>query len=149
MFLSKKSKEFKLLEEFLIPFIPNVLIDIIGSYVRPRFFYLSNEIKKHEKEEHIFGIFPDLHYLQGTKLGYLIYDEEQLKFQLKQPKYIYEAYISDKILLSIKPLVFFNMVIMSYIVDEMNLSECYDSEDGNTYEILNIAKPKHYKIRNN
>jgi hypothetical protein len=129
MFLSKRSPEFKLLEEILIPFMPNVLIDIVGSYVKERVFYTTSTSTRDEHE---------------MRYGYLIWTEAQLQSLLVQSIYIYEVFVPDKILPSPRYIKKSNIII-AYKINELCLGERYYSKDENTYKKLNITKPSHYK----
>jgi hypothetical protein len=145
MFLSKQHTDFKSLEDILSPFFPNVLTDIIGSYVMQRFFFVTNSLTEHKKSYY------RVLFKNRVDSGYLIYTEKQLQQTFTQSLYIYEVHVPDKITLN--PYYSRNELgipyIQNYQVDEMVLSEPYNSKDINTYEKLNIIKPSHYKVNNN
>jgi hypothetical protein len=156
MFLSKGSADFKLLKEILSPFFPNVLVDVIGSYVIERFFYITHTTTTSEHRKVSEFVTKD-----KTYTGYRIYTEEQLQRILQQisilPLYIYEAYVPNNITL-IPRYIYYGTrigkygvraphryigsprcIVRGYMVDEMVLSEPYDLKSTTLYEKLNIT----------
>jgi hypothetical protein len=166
--LTKCAREYKELEKILLDFLPSVLNDIIYSYARERFFYITE--KKRERSHHFYvnrlhGITNMYTFEEGLNVapkkyyeeimdyvnfyymmarGFMICTIDQLIYHYKDERYvIYEVTLPDKTL----PRHYCSDygdcddVVYGYMVNKMILSKSYDLSDKNSFIELFIPLP--------